>query len=171
MSFSAAATRRSRHEARARRARRSEEGVELVEFAIVATLLFLLVFGIIDFGWAFSQNLDVKHATRETARLAAVNADTSTAALVADAQNQSSDLTGSKMTIRLGDCGANGATPGAVGTVPALAETIKVQVQYPLKSLSGLTSALNGGQMSSTVDIRMEQNATWATNWQPATCP
>ena len=41
-----------------------------IEFAIAAPLLFLLLFGIIDFGWAFSQNLDVKHAAREGARLA-----------------------------------------------------------------------------------------------------
>jgi Flp pilus assembly protein TadG len=53
---------------------RRERGASIVEFAIVAPLLFLLLFGIIDFGWAFSQNLDVKHAAREGARLAAVNA-------------------------------------------------------------------------------------------------
>ena len=52
---------------------KGDEGAALVEFALIAPILFLLIFGVIEFGWAFSQNMDVRHGARETARLAAVN--------------------------------------------------------------------------------------------------
>ena len=53
--------------------RRRHRGAVLVEFALVAPLLFVLLFGIIEFGFAFVQWLDVRHGARETARLVAVN--------------------------------------------------------------------------------------------------
>ncbi|MGQ0833075.1 MAG: TadE/TadG family type IV pilus assembly protein, partial [Microthrixaceae bacterium] len=37
-----------------------DRGAALVEFAIIMPIFFLLVFGIIEFGWAFFQLLDVR---------------------------------------------------------------------------------------------------------------
>ena len=56
-----------------------EDGAAAVEFAIVATLFFMLVFGIIDFGFAFHSWNNAANAAREGARKAAVirNAPTS----------------------------------------------------------------------------------------------
>jgi hypothetical protein len=53
--------------------RRGEHGASLVEFAILAPLLIILIFGIIDFSWIFAQNLGVRSGAREAARIAAVN--------------------------------------------------------------------------------------------------
>ena len=53
-----------------------EDGAAAVEFAIVATLFFMLVFGIIDFGFAFHSWNNAANAAREGARKAAVTADT-----------------------------------------------------------------------------------------------
>ena len=53
---------------------RGDDGVALVEFAIVAPVLFMLLFGMIDFGWQFAQLQDVRQASREGARMAVVNA-------------------------------------------------------------------------------------------------
>ena len=53
--------------------KRGERGASLVEFALTAPFLILLLLGIIEFGWAFNQNLDVRHGARETARLVDVN--------------------------------------------------------------------------------------------------
>lgn len=49
-----------------------DQGASAVEFAIIAPLFFLLVFGIINFGWLFAQQLQLNHAVREGARAAVV---------------------------------------------------------------------------------------------------
>ena len=51
-----------------------ERGAAAVEFAIVVSLLFMLVFGIIAFGLFFSRYQVYQGAAREAARLAAVRA-------------------------------------------------------------------------------------------------
>ncbi len=52
--------------------RRREEGASAVEFAILAPLLFILLFGIIQFGIAFLHVQTIRTAVREGGRLAAV---------------------------------------------------------------------------------------------------
>jgi len=51
---------------------RKEDGVAAVELAIVSTVLFLLVFGIIEFGLALSKIETFENAAREGGREAAV---------------------------------------------------------------------------------------------------
>lgn len=55
-----------------RRTARHEDGAATVEFALIASLLFLLVFGIIEFGIYFSRREVYESAAREGARVAAV---------------------------------------------------------------------------------------------------
>lgn len=57
---------------------KSERGAAAVEFAIVALLLFTLIFGIIEFGWIFFGWITLTGAVREGARLAIVNEDRNT---------------------------------------------------------------------------------------------
>ena len=57
---------------RARRSLAREDGVAAVEFAIVAVLLFMVVFAIMVFGVLFSQYQAYQAAAREGARVAAV---------------------------------------------------------------------------------------------------
>jgi Flp pilus assembly protein TadG len=54
------------------RRRTSEAGVAVVEFALVAPLLLILVFGIIDLGRAYSTLNQLAASAREGARFAAV---------------------------------------------------------------------------------------------------
>jgi Flp pilus assembly protein TadG len=49
---------------------RSERGTTIVEFAIVAPLVLLLVFGVIDFSRLFYTRLTMQHAVREAVRFA-----------------------------------------------------------------------------------------------------
>lgn len=53
---------------------REQRGAAAVEFAIIASLLFILIFGIIEFGVAFMQLQTVRGAVREGARASAVGA-------------------------------------------------------------------------------------------------
>lgn len=52
--------------------RRSNRGVAAVEFALVLPLLLALLFGIIEFGFLFKDQLALLQAAREGARVAAV---------------------------------------------------------------------------------------------------
>ena len=56
-----------------RRRTTGQRGATLVEFAFVLPVFILFLFAIIDFGWLFTQFLDVKQGAREGARLAIVN--------------------------------------------------------------------------------------------------
>jgi len=51
----------------------SSRGQTLIEFALVAPIIFLLLFGIVDFGLALDRRITLQHAVREGARYAAVH--------------------------------------------------------------------------------------------------
>ena len=53
---------------------RQENGAAAVEFAIVVSVLVMLVFGVLEFGLNFWQVQNLRSATREGARAAAVRA-------------------------------------------------------------------------------------------------
>lgn len=57
------------------RRRGDERGAALVEFALIAMPLFMILFGTIEFGWAFFQLNDIRHGAREGIRLVAVDSD------------------------------------------------------------------------------------------------
>lgn len=53
---------------------RHNDGVAAVEFGLIASLLFLILFGIIEFGQFYSEYQVMQGAAREGARLASVRA-------------------------------------------------------------------------------------------------
>ena len=57
---------------RVRRRRSADEGQSLVEFALVLTPLFLILLGIIQFGFIFNAYITITNATREAAREASI---------------------------------------------------------------------------------------------------
>jgi Flp pilus assembly protein TadG len=58
-----------RHEAK------KEDGAAAVEFALIVGLLAILIFGLLEYGLAFWQVQNLRAATREGARVAAVGGD------------------------------------------------------------------------------------------------
>ena len=55
--------------------RRDQEGAAAVEFALLLPLLVLLLFGMIEFGFAFNTRIQATNAAREAARRAVVGID------------------------------------------------------------------------------------------------
>ena len=124
-----------------------DRGAQLVEFALLAPLLILLVLGIVEFGWLFSQNNDVKHGAREGARAAAVNRGDNTFLLSSTCDAM--DLT-APATVDFDDSGS-----GDIGT------TGVVTVTSSPTSLSGLgiIEAFLPATLTSSIEFRLEQRS------------
>jgi Flp pilus assembly protein TadG len=139
-----------------------------VEFALVAPLLFTLVFGIIDFGWLFGQHLDTRHGAREASRLAAVNFNPNGSGGAAQTNDlvlatcQRMDLA-SDSTVQLSLVEPGNATRGAFATV-----TVRTEVEQ----LTGFFAPiLDGITLESTIESRLEQDATWSPDEGAISCP
>jgi Flp pilus assembly protein TadG len=111
------------------RVRRKETGAAAVEFAIVSTLLFPLMLGIIAFGIVFAQELALGNAARQTARYGVV-ADRTCAQIVEEATRAAStimmDGADTSVTVKVGKSQATATSrcTGPATTVPCLGSTI-----------------------------------------------
>ena len=61
---------------------RDDGGATAVEFSLIATLLFMLLFGILHFGLAYNRQQGLHAAAREGARLASLGASVTDAEIV-----------------------------------------------------------------------------------------
>jgi Flp pilus assembly protein TadG len=136
-------------------------GVALVEFAIVLPLLFLMIFGIIDFGWAFYQKLDVRHGARETARLVAVNYNPDDET---DGDDQAADI------IEAGcarmDNKSNATVSISHPSGGQLGARAVVTITKPIDTLTKMMDPFLPATTSDSVAIRLEQTATWNARTQ-----
>jgi Flp pilus assembly protein TadG len=124
-----------------------EDGAAAVEFAIVATLFFMLVFAIIDFGFGFHTWNATANAAREGARRAAVSPDVGE--IEARVRQAADFLDQSKMSVSV-TCSRSGGSYGPCPTPSAWVEgdSVRVTVDYaypfitPLPSFVGLGDEL-----------------------------
>lgn len=118
-------------------------------------VLALILFGTIEFGWAYAQQLDVRHGAREGARLAAVSYLPSAGAdqvesIGAEVCARMDRADGATVTMRL-----DGANEPGEGTVV-------VTVEAPLEQITGFFGlALDGTSLESTVSMRLERELEW----------
>jgi Flp pilus assembly protein TadG len=127
-----------------KRSFRRQEGAAAVEFAIVASLLFLLIFGIIDFGFAFHAWNNTANAAREGARRAAVDPNTSD--IIARTQQAADTLDASKLSISV-QCSTNdGVSFGGCGPSGSWQEgdVVRVTVDYAYDLITPLGSFVPG---------------------------
>lgn len=82
----------------------------MVEFAIIAPLLFLVLFGIIEFGRAYNAQNTLTHAAREGIREYAITQDVGLGE--AAARNAATTLDPSQITVNSSAC-----TPGQPATM------------------------------------------------------
>jgi Flp pilus assembly protein TadG len=137
---------------RSRPRRRRQRGAVLVETAIIAPFIFLLLFGVIEFGWIFYQYQDVRQGAREGARIAAVDE-------VSDAD-----------AIRVATCGrmeepAN-TTVSMSRTGSQVGSRGTIVVTRSIDTLTGFLDPILGStrDVTSTVQFRIEESITWTND-------
>jgi len=101
----------------------SSRGQTLIEFALIAPIMFILLFGIIDFGMALDHRITLQHAVREGARYAAVHST------CRDIQNRTADRAGDIVTwdqvcVRYFDENGDPTTSASAG------DTVQVTAPY-----------------------------------------
>ena len=121
---------------------RTDEGAAAVEFGIVAFLLVLLLFGIIQFGFLFFQWLETTHAAREGVRWAALGHSESEVITRAQAAAPSLDWTTPGSSISAPDA------EGAPGT------PVTVFVEYPTPLFAPLMQNIFGVGNATTFTLR-----------------
>lgn len=132
---------------------RRERGSALVELALLVPFLFLMVFGIIEFGIAYSNKISVVQGVREGARQGVVdNVSGSCGSGALQGQilcvtKQRSSVTASKERVYVSV--PNGYQQGS---------SILVCAEYPVDSLSGLMSPFLGGKtIHAKSEMRVER--------------
>lgn len=132
---------------RARRLRGREEGQAMVEFALIAPLLILILFAVIQFGVIFNDYIALTDATRMGARKAAVSRfePSPAAAVEAKVRASATDLDMDKLDVdvTVSPAWANGADV-----------TVKATYQVPLPV--GTLLGLNDITLTSETTERVE---------------
>jgi Flp pilus assembly protein TadG len=98
-------------------------GAAAVEFALIAPLVILLTFGIVQYGVYFWQLQSAAHAAREGARLAAVGVD-SCATFIADVKDRGRDANIQSVTLQFTDP----SSPAEAGSTATVKVTFKPYV-------------------------------------------
>ena len=144
---------------------RGERGASLVEFAIVLPLFVLLVFGIMEAGWFFSQSVELRNAAREGARLAVIDYGSGPDIRVETCNRASLSGSGATVTIDL-------STTADTSFDPVSPESITVTMSKTYESLTGILNApLGGTAMSSSAEMRTERPLVNLTSGHTGLCP
>ncbi len=136
---------------------KKERGATLVEFAIVLPLFLLLLFGIMETGWFFAQQVEMKNATREGARLAVVDFGTGEA-VVAEACSRA-------------DLSSPGTLWNVTKIVDVTGDSVLVDASKPYQSLTGFIDSFSTVTISSSTEMRTERTLIDLTNVTDEPCP
>jgi Flp pilus assembly protein TadG len=120
-----------------------DAGAALVEFALVLPILLIIMLGIIEFGFALSQQLDVRHGAREASRMVATDDFHFTEAC-------------DRMDL------SDGAVISLAGAAGAVGDEATVRIQAPVQSVTGFFDGWLPPNLTSEVRVRIEQDPSWA---------
>jgi Flp pilus assembly protein TadG len=148
-----------------------ERGAVLIEAALILPIIFMLVFGIIDFGTAYNQSHELRATAREGARIAAVDngcfpgsPDASTARCTASSSTQLAALKTDTRARAAGLADPNTITVTVCYPSPVVvgSSNVTITVTYPLKSVTGFFGALlNNRVLTGKSVMRLEQMPTY----------
>ncbi len=161
---------RLRRRIAARRAR-GERGAALVEFALVSIPLFTILFGTIEFGWAFFQLNDIRHGAREAIRLVAVDSDvtpdytvvgwTGAQRLAQAGCERMDQRDGVSISMLVEDRDGNG--------VFDVGDDVTLIAEKPLDQLTKVfANVLNSVVLDETITTRLEQDPDFAGGASPS---
>jgi Flp pilus assembly protein TadG len=132
-----------------------ERGAEAVEFALVVPIFILLVFGVVDFGWMINNDTMVNNASREGARVGAL--DPVTADIQATVLQDSGTLDTTQITTTV-TCLKPNATACASMADATSGGTVIVKVVYHHSWITPVGSTLmsSGINLTKTTQMRIE---------------
>lgn len=134
---------------------RNRRGAALVEFAIIVSLLLILVFGMIDFGLLLRDYLALSQITREAARIAAVGA--TPAEIDAKISSSSADLgldvADAEWTIEA-DGAPLGVDPETGRNDAPIGSQVSVEMSYTHAMVTGLFGSSR--ELATTMVFRRE---------------
>jgi Flp pilus assembly protein TadG len=157
---------------------RSERGTAIVEFALIAPLLFLLVFGIIEFGRALNYYNDLTQLSGQAARAAIVNRNPDGSAVgIANSDCPANNMTiqcqiattyptdgelKSGISVCLGTLPANSGSGATIqtNTTPQIGDPVTVRTKYVYKFLTKFFG-FGSITLTSTQTERLEAPRTW----------
>lgn len=143
-----------------------DRGASLVEFGIVAPLLLLLLFGVVEFGLLFGKKLDVSQGAREGARLAAVNYQATDGSTGATQTTEIVTATCQRMEVASSTVITIDTSAGT-----SVGDLITFTIESQAQPVTGAFDPwLSDRMITSEVDVRLEQPATFATTTKEA-CP
>lgn len=120
---------------------RSQQGAALVEFALVVPILLILVFGIIDFGLYFFNDLQLTQVARDAARYVSVGNVAEANAAIGNATLISTTITGQTID------------PASPGQEASVVLTATYTALTPLPGLVGIGNTMN---IDATARMRRE---------------
>lgn len=134
-----------------------QRGASIVEFAIILPLFVSLLFGVIDFGIALAQQINLQGAAREGARQGVTNGDVVVTATQARGILAAADLQ-TKFAVD-----TSGGNPGIM----------VVCLRYPQSSLTGFYSWALTGTFEAKAVMRMEGTVSvnsGSSQWTGGSC-
>jgi Flp pilus assembly protein TadG len=139
------------------RRRRRDRGAALVEFALVFPLLALLIFGLIDFGYAINRDTMINNAARDGAREGSVNPNQT--AIQSKVMSELSDLPASSVTVTVSCRKPDDTACSNFSTDAKPGGTVIVTVQYTHRWLTFVPGLVGQGSTISlrkTTEMRIE---------------
>ena len=138
--------------------KRSQRGASLIEFVLVANLLFLILFGIVEMGLLFKDNTTIAQAAREAARAASLGSQTSVVQSRAISTATTITLTASNITL---EKSADGVTWTALGNSGVVNDAVtgymvRATILYNHPLITSLVFKSGTKQLKAVVVMRRE---------------
>lgn len=138
--------------------RRAEKGAAAVEFALVASLLITLLFGVIDFGWMINRDTLLNNAAREGAREGSLNptsADITTAVRDALPGWSAADVANVVVTVTCRKADGSACPDVDTNAVSGDVVIVRVDFEHPWLTPVGMAFA-DHIDLSKTTEMRIE---------------